>query len=45
MVGVLVLGVKEEFRLYLFMYVKWIGVEGLWLKVEELFNMLVGGVL
>ncbi|KAH6842936.1 TUP1-like enhancer of split-domain-containing protein [Chaetomium sp. MPI-CAGE-AT-0009] len=43
--GALALGAREEFRLYLFMYAKRIGAEGLRGKVEELLNCLVGGVL
>ncbi|KAI0009354.1 Hira-domain-containing protein [Xylariaceae sp. FL0662B] len=43
--GALQLGSKEEFRLYLFMYAKRIGAEGLRGKVEELLNSLLGGVL
>ena len=43
--GALSLGSKEEFRLYLFMYAKRIGAEGLRGKVEELLNLLLGGVL
>ncbi|KAK4249403.1 TUP1-like enhancer of split-domain-containing protein [Corynascus novoguineensis] len=43
--GALALGAREEFRLYLFMYAKRIGAEGLRGKVEELLNSLVGGVL
>ncbi|AEO64186.1 be94ef93-f119-4778-9e04-1cae18ea7341 [Thermothielavioides terrestris] len=43
--GALALGAKEEFRLYLFMYAKRIGAEGLRGKVEELLNSLTGGVL
>ncbi|KAK4237240.1 protein HIR1 [Achaetomium macrosporum] len=43
--GALALGAKEEFRLYLFMYAKRIGAEGLRTKVEELLNSLMGGVL
>jgi protein HIRA/HIR1 len=43
--GALALGSKEEFRLYLFMYAKRIGAEGLKSKVEELLNSLLGGVL
>ncbi|KAJ9273085.1 hypothetical protein DTO212C5_670 [Paecilomyces variotii] len=38
------LGAKEEFRLYLSMYAKRIGAEGLKLKVEELLKALVGGI-
>lgn len=45
MAGALALGSKEEFRLYLFMYAKRIGAEGLRSKVEELLNCLCGGVL
>ncbi|KAK4187200.1 protein HIR1 [Podospora australis] len=45
MAGALALGSKEEFRLYLFMYAKRIGAEGLQAKVEELLNNLLGGVL
>jgi protein HIRA/HIR1 len=36
---------RDEFRLYLFMYAKRIGAEGLRGKVEELLNSLMGGVL
>ncbi|KAK3900904.1 protein HIR1 [Staphylotrichum tortipilum] len=43
--GALALGAREEFRLYLFMYAKRIGAEGLRGKVEELLNCLVGGVV
>ncbi|KAJ5684681.1 uncharacterized protein N7477_001026 [Penicillium maclennaniae] len=35
---------KEEFRLYLNMYAKRIGAEGLKLKVEELLKSLIGGL-
>ncbi|KAK5653353.1 hypothetical protein OQA88_9045 [Cercophora sp. LCS_1] len=45
MAGALALGAKEEFRLYLFMYAKRIGAEGLRSKVEELLNGLLGGLL
>ncbi|KAL4879489.1 Hira-domain-containing protein [Aspergillus karnatakaensis] len=38
------LGAKEEFRLYLSMYAKRIGAEGLKSKVEELLKGLLGGV-
>ncbi|KAJ9489083.1 hypothetical protein VN97_g4205 [Penicillium thymicola] len=38
------LGAKEEFRLYLSMYAKRIGAEGLKLKVEELLKGLIGGL-
>ena len=43
--GAMQLGAQEEFRLYLFMYAKRLGAEGLRGKVEELLNSLVGGVL
>lgn len=43
--GALSLGSKDEFRLYLLMYAKRIGAEGLRGKVEELLNLLLGGVL
>jgi len=39
----LMLGAKEEFRLYLLMYAKRLGAEGLRLKVEELLRTLLGG--
>jgi protein HIRA/HIR1 len=39
------LGAKDEFRLYLFMYAKRLGAEGLKGKVEELLRSLVGGIL
>ncbi|KAK4141094.1 protein HIR1 [Dichotomopilus funicola] len=45
MAGALALEAREEFRLYLFMYAKRIGAEGLRGKVEELLNCLVGGVV
>ncbi|KAK3995864.1 protein HIR1 [Cladorrhinum sp. PSN332] len=45
MAGALALGSKEEFRLYLFMYAKRIGAEGMRSKVEELLNCLCGGIL
>ncbi|KAF9885973.1 HIR complex subunit [Aspergillus nanangensis] len=38
------LGAKEEFRLYLSMYAKRIGAEGLRSKVEELLKGLIGGL-
>jgi protein HIRA/HIR1 len=41
----LMLGAKEEFRLYLLMYVKRLGAEGLRLKVEELLRTLLGGII
>lgn len=40
----LTLGAKEEFRLYLSMYAKRIGAEGLKMKVEELLKGLIGGL-
>lgn len=39
------LGAKEEFRIYLFMYAKRLGAEGLKPKVEELLRSLIGGIL
>jgi protein HIRA/HIR1 len=42
--GALQLGSRDEFRLYLFMYAKRIGAEGLKGKVEELLNSLLGGL-
>ena len=41
----LMLGAREEFRLYLFMYVKRLGAEGLRGKVEELLRTLLGGIM
>ncbi|EXJ77557.1 protein HIR1 [Capronia epimyces CBS 606.96] len=41
----LMLGAKDEFRIYLLMYVKRLGAEGLRLKVEELLRTLVGGIV
>lgn len=38
------LGAKEEFRLYLSMYAKRLGAEGLRMKVEELLKGLIGGL-
>lgn len=40
----LTLGAKEEFQLYLFMYAKRLGAEGLKMKVEELLRVLLGGI-
>lgn len=39
------LGAKEEFRIYLFMYAKRLGAEGLKSKVEELLRSIMGGIL
>lgn len=44
MAAALSLGAKEEFRLYLNMYAKRIGAEGLKMKVEELLKGLIGGL-
>ena len=41
----LMLGSKEEFRLYLLMYAKRLGAEGFKLKVEELLRTLLGGIV
>jgi protein HIRA/HIR1 len=38
------LGAKEEFRLYLFMYAKRLGAEGMRGKVDELLRSLLGGM-
>lgn len=43
--GAMQLGSQDEFRLYLFMYAKRLGAEGLRGKVEELLNSLIGGIL
>lgn len=40
----LALGAKEEFRLYLSMYAKRLGAEGLKAKAEELLASLLGGI-
>ncbi len=40
----MMLGAKDEFKVYLYMYAKRIGVEGLKLKVEELLRGLLGGI-
>jgi protein HIRA/HIR1 len=39
------LSAKEEFRIYLYMYAKRLGAEGLKNKVEELLKSIIGGVL
>lgn len=44
MAAALSLGAKEEFRVYLNMYAKRIGAEGLKMKVEELLRGLIGGL-
>ena len=41
----LMLGSKEEFRLYLLMYAKRLGAEGFKPKVEELLRTLLGGIV
>lgn len=41
----LMLGSKEEFKLYLLMYAKRLGAEGLRLKAEELLRTLIGGIV
>ena len=38
------LGAKEEFQIYLYMYARRLGSEGLKLKVEELFRLLLGDI-
>lgn len=40
----MMLGAKDEFQVYLYMYAKRLGVEGLKLKVEELLRGLLGGI-
>ena len=40
----LMLGAKDEFQVYLYMYAKRLGVEGLKMKVEELLRGLLGGI-
>jgi len=42
--GAMMLGAKDEFKVYLYMYAKRIGVEGLKMKVEELLRGLLGGI-
>jgi len=42
--GAMLLGAKEEFRIYLEMYAKRLGAEGLKLKVGELLRALLGGL-
>ncbi|KAL6717827.1 HIR complex subunit [Lecanora helva] len=44
MAATMMLGAKDEFQVYLYMYAKRIGAEGLKLKVEELLRGLLGGV-
>jgi protein HIRA/HIR1 len=39
------LAAKDEFRIYLFMYAKRLGAEGLKNKVEELLRSIMGGIL
>jgi protein HIRA/HIR1 len=39
------LGAREEFRIYLFMYAKRLGAQGLKNKVEELLRSMLGGIL
>ncbi len=41
----MMLGAKDEFRVYLSMYAKRLGSEGLRLKVEELLRTLLGGIV
>ena len=40
----MMLGAKDDFQVYLYMYAKRIGAEGLKLKVEELLRGLLGGI-
>jgi len=39
------LGARDEFRIYLYMYAKRLGAEGMKNKVEELLRTILGGVL
>ncbi|RKF59581.1 Protein hir-1 [Erysiphe neolycopersici] len=39
------LGAKDEFRIYLLMYAKRLGTEGLKSKIEELLRNIMGGIL
>ncbi|RDW72005.1 protein HIR [Coleophoma crateriformis] len=39
------LGARDEFRIYLYMYAKRLGAEGLKNKVEELLRSILGGIL
>ena len=40
----MMLGAKEEFQIYLYMYAKRLGAEGLKTKVEELLRVLLGSI-
>ena len=44
MAAAMTLGAKDEFQVYLYMYAKRIGAEGLKMKVEELLRGLLGGM-
>ena len=44
MAAAMMLGAKEEFQVYLYMYARRLGAEGLKLKVEELLRGLLGGI-
>ena len=44
MAAAMTLGAKAEFQMYLYMYAKRLGAEGLKLKVDELLRVLVGGM-
>ncbi|KAL8770101.1 MAG: hypothetical protein Q9209_004139 [Squamulea sp. 1 TL-2023] len=44
MAGAMMLGSKDEFQVYVYMYAKRLGAEGLKNKVEELLRGLLGGV-
>ncbi|KAL3420738.1 histone transcription regulator (WD domain-containing protein) [Phlyctema vagabunda] len=39
------LGAREEFRIYLYMYAKRLGAEGMKSKIEELLRNILGGIL
>ena len=45
MAAAMMLGAKDEFRVYLSMYAKRLGAEGLRFKVEELLRTLLGGIV
>ncbi|KAL8778576.1 MAG: hypothetical protein Q9213_007353 [Squamulea squamosa] len=44
MAGAMMLGSKDEFQMYVYMYAKRLGAEGLKNKVEELLRGLLGGI-
>ena len=44
MAAAMTLGAKAEFQMYLYMYAKRLGAEGLKFKVDELLRVLIGGM-